>query len=65
LAARADSEKAVGSVQQAWQQALLVAITVGNPVTGDVGLGPMSNARQLERARQKLTVNPRPEHCPD
>jgi benzaldehyde dehydrogenase (NAD) len=30
------------------------AITVGNTVTQDVGLGPMINERQLERARQLL-----------
>ena len=30
------------------------AITVGNTVTEDVGLGPMINQRQLERARQLL-----------
>ena len=30
------------------------AITVGNTVTEEVGLGPMINARQLERARQML-----------
>jgi benzaldehyde dehydrogenase (NAD) len=30
------------------------AITVGNTVTQDVGLGPMINQRQLERARQML-----------
>jgi benzaldehyde dehydrogenase (NAD) len=30
------------------------AITVGNTVTGDVGLGPMINARQLDRARRML-----------
>jgi len=30
------------------------AITVGNTVTEDVGLGPMINQRQLERARQML-----------
>jgi benzaldehyde dehydrogenase (NAD) len=31
------------------------AITVGNTVTEEVGLGPMINARQLERARQMLS----------
>ncbi len=31
------------------------AITVGNTVTEEVGLGPMINTRQLERARQMLT----------
>src|SRR5580704_15566909 len=30
------------------------ALTVGNTVTQDVGLGPMINQRQLERARQML-----------
>ena len=30
------------------------AITVGNTLTEDVGLGPMINARQLDRARQML-----------
>jgi benzaldehyde dehydrogenase (NAD) len=30
------------------------AITVGNTVTEEVGLGPMINVRQLERARQML-----------
>ncbi len=30
------------------------AITVGNTVTEEVGLGPMINTRQLERARQML-----------
>jgi benzaldehyde dehydrogenase (NAD) len=30
------------------------AITVGNTLTEDVGLGPMINARQLDRARQLL-----------
>jgi benzaldehyde dehydrogenase (NAD) len=31
------------------------AITVGNTVTEEVGLGPMINTRQLERARQMLS----------
>ncbi len=31
------------------------AITVGNTVTEEVGLGPMISARQLERARQMLS----------
>jgi len=31
------------------------AITVGNTVTEEVGLGPMINVRQLERARQMLS----------
>jgi hypothetical protein len=62
LTARADSENAVGSVQQAWQQALFVAITVGNPVTGgQSGLGGRSGGdANIEEftERRWLMVNP-------
>jgi hypothetical protein len=68
LTARADSENAVGSVQQAWQQALFVAITVGNPVTGgQPGLGGRSGGdANIEEftERRWLTVNPGPAHYP-
>ena len=44
-------------IADAYAAALAVraeAITVGNTLTEDVGLGPMINARQLDRARQML-----------
>ena len=44
-------------IAEAYTQALAAraeAITVGNTVTEDVGLGPMINERQLDRARQML-----------
>lgn len=52
----------MGSVQQAWQQALFVAVTVGNPVTGGhSGLGGRSGGdANIEEftERRWLTVNP-------
>jgi hypothetical protein len=68
LTARADSENAVGSVQQAWQQALFVAITVGNPLPGgQPGLGGRSGGdANIEEFTERRwpTVNPGPAHYP-
>ena len=58
----------MGSVQQAWQEALFVAITVGNAVTGgQSGLGGRSGGgANIEEftERRWLTVNPGPAHYP-
>ena len=58
----------MGSVQQAWQQALFVAITVGNPVAGaQSGLGGSSGGdANIEEftERRWLTVTPGPAHYP-
>jgi benzaldehyde dehydrogenase (NAD) len=47
--------RAVAGAYLSGLAARAAAITVGNTVTEEVGLGPMINVRQLERARQMLS----------